>query len=373
MPRYVGPPHLYDRDVSQLIQTAKPHFPYRKKPRTVRIIRPEISESPEMRIRYVKHHMGRGQAFRQSAPRIAINPQIQALLAKPTWSVGSLLAPKGRGRDGSAAVAVAGRSATAAPTFANEKNNQVADEADEEEEITPEKLRHLLKLSALPPPKDAAEEQDMLNTLRQQIHFVKEIQKVDTTGVEPLVAIRDETVDGIWNNTITEETLEPYFQMEEHVGENGTIRRRKEVVPNDVNKDDMVDDPAEPLTEHIMDDSQIMKDQDHTVDDHPAEAEPEPLRSDMKEDPHIEEGHIFYDPAEPLPPEMMKGPQLRIFYTVDDPAEPMPSQIMEDPFDLSTEDETEKGRRIGRYFYVRRQKNRNQSQESRAESTTSPD
>ncbi len=67
----------------------------------------------------------------------------------------------------------------------------------------------------------------MLKTLRSQIHFVKEVQKVDTTGVEPLVAIRDETAESIQEQTITLEKLKQYLDQEEKVGNNGTIRRRK--------------------------------------------------------------------------------------------------------------------------------------------------
>lgn len=74
----------------------------------------------------------------------------------------------------------------------------------------------------------------MLNTLESQIHFVKEVQKVDTTGIEPLVAIRDETAESIQEQTITLEKLRPYLDQEEKIGSNGTIRRRKpsEMVTN---------------------------------------------------------------------------------------------------------------------------------------------
>lgn len=36
----------------------------------------------------------------------------------------------------------------------------------------------------------------MLDTLSQQLHFVREIQSVDTTSVDPLRSLRDETVQG---------------------------------------------------------------------------------------------------------------------------------------------------------------------------------
>ncbi|KAK8247523.1 DUF726 domain protein [Phyllosticta capitalensis] len=97
---------------------------------------------------------------RRSSSNNAIG-DIDELLAKPTWSVQSLL-----------------------PT-----DSQTADAPT----VTPEQLRHLLRLSALPEPKDAAEEQSMLATLRSQLHFVRAIQEIDTEGVSPLRAIRDET------------------------------------------------------------------------------------------------------------------------------------------------------------------------------------
>lgn len=67
----------------------------------------------------------------------------------------------------------------------------------------------------------------MLKTLESQIHFVKKIQKIDTTGVEPLVAIRDETAESIREQTISLATLQPYLDREKKVGGNGTIRRQK--------------------------------------------------------------------------------------------------------------------------------------------------
>lgn len=67
----------------------------------------------------------------------------------------------------------------------------------------------------------------MLKTLESQIHFVKEIQTVNTTNVDPLVAIRDETADGIQEQAVTLEKMQPYLDREERVGQNGTIRRRK--------------------------------------------------------------------------------------------------------------------------------------------------
>ena len=122
------------------------------------------------------------------------NPKIRDFLRHPTWSVKSLL------QDPAATERQAPR-------------------------VTPEQLHHLLRLSALPQPKDAAEESSMLETLETQLHFVREIQKVDTTGVEPLVSIRDETSQAAEENTITLADLQEELDAEQKVGKHGRIRR----------------------------------------------------------------------------------------------------------------------------------------------------
>ena len=141
----------------------------------------------------------------RNPPKIRIGPEDEALLGPPTWSVRSLLPPRAR----------------------NVNKTAEGSLSDAEAEITREKLHHLLKLSALPKPKNELEELKMLNMLRDQVHFVKEIQKVDTTGIEPLLAIRDETSESIREQTVTLEDMQMYLDKEEKVGINGTIRRRK--------------------------------------------------------------------------------------------------------------------------------------------------
>ena len=131
-------------------------------------------------------------------PPIVPSARIEALLQKPTWSVKSLLP---------------NADSQSTPT------------------VTPKQLHHLLRLSALPQPKDDEEEAEMLKTLESQIHFVREIQKVDTTGVEPLHAIRDETAEGIQEQTITLADLQEHLNAEEVVGRNGRIKRRPEEDP----------------------------------------------------------------------------------------------------------------------------------------------
>ncbi|KAI9373846.1 hypothetical protein BJX61DRAFT_532806 [Aspergillus egyptiacus] len=91
--------------------------------------------------------------------------------------------------------------------------------------VTPAQLRHLLRLSALPQPSSQEEEQQMLETLESQIHFVKEIQQVDTTGVEPLQSIRDETPEAMKENTFGLERLREAMAKERVVGRNKKIQR----------------------------------------------------------------------------------------------------------------------------------------------------
>ncbi|KAF8477038.1 hypothetical protein BDZ91DRAFT_708577 [Kalaharituber pfeilii] len=103
------------------------------------------------------------------------NDPINAL-SKPSWSVRSLLPPK------------PGSSSTI-----------------ESSEITPAKLHHLLRLAALPLPVSPEEEKALISTLLDQLHFVKDAQSVDTTGVSPLHMIRDE----IAGKNYTMEDIEP--------------------------------------------------------------------------------------------------------------------------------------------------------------------
>ncbi|KAL2872775.1 DUF726 domain protein [Aspergillus lucknowensis] len=120
-------------------------------------------------------------------------PDIESILAKPTWSVRSLL-----------------------PDPAKKPSSP---------SVTPAELRHLLRLSALPQPSNPEEERQMLETLESQIHFVREIQKVDTTGVEPLQSIRDESPEAVKENTIGLERLKEAMSKERVVGRNKKIQR----------------------------------------------------------------------------------------------------------------------------------------------------
>lgn len=67
----------------------------------------------------------------------------------------------------------------------------------------------------------------MLSTLSSQLHFVQEIQKVDTTGVEPLRSLRDETMAGEQEAELGMEALREALELEEVRGKHHKrIRRR---------------------------------------------------------------------------------------------------------------------------------------------------
>ncbi|KAL9134867.1 MAG: hypothetical protein Q9175_003937, partial [Cornicularia normoerica] len=82
-------------------------------------------------------------------------------------------------------------------------------------ETTQKQLHHLLRLSALPLPTSLAEESRMISDLQSQLQFVKAIQEVDTEGVEPLVALRDETEEGEKEGTIGLEEMRGELEKEE--------------------------------------------------------------------------------------------------------------------------------------------------------------
>ncbi|KAI9750701.1 MAG: translation elongation factor Tu [Chaenotheca gracillima] len=141
-----------------------------------------------------------GNAIRQTRRAVSSesssNPnEFEAALSTPSWSVRSLLPPS--------------TEATDAPS------------------ITSKQLHHLLRLSALPAPSSPEEEAKMLKTLKSQLHFVKDVQSVDTAGVEPLRSIRDETPEGIRGAEIGMEELRHVFEGEEVVGPSRRIRKKR--------------------------------------------------------------------------------------------------------------------------------------------------
>ncbi|KAL3421903.1 duf726 domain protein [Phlyctema vagabunda] len=70
----------------------------------------------------------------------------------------------------------------------------------------------------------------MLKTLHSQLHFVRDIQSVDTEGIEPLQSIRDETEEGIKEITIGLDTpeIKEALAKEDYKGRNKRPRRRRD-------------------------------------------------------------------------------------------------------------------------------------------------
>ncbi|KAI8242595.1 hypothetical protein K4K57_011798 [Colletotrichum sp. SAR 10_99] len=137
------------------------------------------------------------RAFTTSAARPSAQKSIQQVLAQPTWSVASLL-PK------------------------SDDSRSTAGEP-----ITRSKLHHLLRLSALPLPETEAEEAAMLRTLHSQLHFVRDVQSVDTSGVEPLRSLRDETTEGIAEATIGLQQLSEALGKEVRFGHKKRPKRQR--------------------------------------------------------------------------------------------------------------------------------------------------
>ncbi|KAI0853735.1 hypothetical protein F5Y00DRAFT_223455 [Daldinia vernicosa] len=141
---------------------------------------------------------------RQKSSSSSASPEpesLETLFSKPTWSVRSLLP---------------------------EPSSPTSTDPSTEAEITPRTLQHLLRLSALPPPSSPSEEALMLSTLTSQLHFVRAIRSVDTAGVEPLRAIRDETALGQREQTIDLEQLKDALANEDVVGHARRPRRRRQ-------------------------------------------------------------------------------------------------------------------------------------------------
>ncbi|KAG6013543.1 hypothetical protein E4U54_006586 [Claviceps lovelessii] len=121
--------------------------------------------------------------------RSRTTPSADDILSEPSWSIRSLREP-----------------------------SSPAAEAASTETITTKQLHHLLRLAALPLPQSPAEEASMIETLQSQLHFVRAVQRVNTAGVEPLRAIRDETPEAVRENTVTLEDMKPFLSDEQLVG-----------------------------------------------------------------------------------------------------------------------------------------------------------
>lgn len=73
----------------------------------------------------------------------------------------------------------------------------------------------------------------MITTLQSQLQFVHTVQRVDTTGVEPLRAIRDETEVAARENSVGLEDLRDVLDREVLVGHYQRPRRVREVVEDE--------------------------------------------------------------------------------------------------------------------------------------------
>jgi len=76
----------------------------------------------------------------------------------------------------------------------------------------------------------------MIATLQSQLHFVRAVQRVDTTGVEPLRAIRDETDAAVREQTIGLQDLKGVLEKEELVGHYQRPRRLRDRIESDAEK-----------------------------------------------------------------------------------------------------------------------------------------
>jgi len=74
----------------------------------------------------------------------------------------------------------------------------------------------------------------MLRTLTSQLHFVREIQKVDTGGIAPLRSLRDETAAAESEQEISLNTLKDALAREEIIGKHHKRIRRNQEAREDI-------------------------------------------------------------------------------------------------------------------------------------------
>ena len=106
--------------------------------------------------------------------------------------------------------------------------------------ITTAQLHHLLRLAALPLPQTAAEEASMIDTLESQLQFVRAVRRVDTDGVEPLRAIRDETPAALRESTVGLADMQALLARDELVGHYKRPRRARERVDEQAERWDVL-------------------------------------------------------------------------------------------------------------------------------------
>lgn len=67
----------------------------------------------------------------------------------------------------------------------------------------------------------------MISTLQSQLHFVRDVQRVDTANIVPLRSIRDETRAAMLEQTVGTAQLEHALGQEEFFGHSKRPRRRR--------------------------------------------------------------------------------------------------------------------------------------------------
>jgi hypothetical protein len=73
----------------------------------------------------------------------------------------------------------------------------------------------------------------MISVLQSQLSFVRDVQSVNTDGVEPLRSIRDETEEGFREATIGVETLREALAQETVFGRRRRPRRQRSAQPRE--------------------------------------------------------------------------------------------------------------------------------------------
>ncbi|KAL8833267.1 MAG: hypothetical protein Q9170_004370 [Blastenia crenularia] len=156
-----------------------------------------------------------GRCFPRQQLQVPNNRQTDDILPRPTWSLQDLFAKK--------------HQFLASRKYAFSSNRKYfGHPPDAIPTVSPKELHHLLRLSALPAPKDLAEEEMMLKDLQSQLRFVKAVQKIRIPiHVQPLQSIRDETEEGMREQEYTIESLAEEFAKEEVVGIRGRIRTKR--------------------------------------------------------------------------------------------------------------------------------------------------
>lgn len=102
----------------------------------------------------------------------------------------------------------------------------------------------------------------MLDTLSAQLHFVGEIQQVNTSGVSPLRALRDETAAAEQEHIISVESLKDALANEQVVGKHykRIQRNTKPVEAKDAEDWDVLGSAERKVGKYFVVESQMPQD-----------------------------------------------------------------------------------------------------------------